>query len=79
MMEYISPKSKLKFSSYLFPSVSPSDCVGITGSSFPVRAVQAQALHSSGVGIWDMVSITERLNLRYVCSAAWDRKKNEIN
>lgn len=58
MMEYISPKSKLKFSSYLFLSVSPSDCAGITGSrrcSFPVRALRVQALLSWGVGIWNMV------------------------
>lgn len=27
LMEYVSPKSKLKISSYQFPSVSPSDCV----------------------------------------------------
>ena len=58
MMACISPQSKLKFCSYLFRSVCPSDCVGVIGSwrcSFPVRALQAQALHSSGVGIWDTV------------------------
>lgn len=83
MMDYISRKSKLKFSPDPFPSVIPSDCVGITGSwrcSFPVRTLQALASHSSGVSIWDTVrSIAKMRSGICVFSCLGHTKKPKIN
>lgn len=80
MIEYISSKSRLKFSSCYFPQFLPHVVlVLLKVEDVPFLSGHCRrCIHqewASGI----LSRILQGLHLRYVCSPAWDRKTNLIN
>lgn len=77
MIEYISPESKLKFSSCYFLQFLPHVVlVSLEVEGVPFLSGHCRpCIHQEWAsGIWSR--ILQGLDLGYVCSPAWDRKAN---